>query len=123
MSALSVLVIPSAEKAWKKREALYRKVDFDSAKTIGNFANAWEKKEIFPKSFFDTSVMMQFENIEIPIPIGYKDYLRKLYGDISQDPPITEQVPHHYALMIDVNRSYIDNGDIIGAKINEEVNK
>ncbi len=123
MSAVSVILVPSAEKAWKKRELLYRKIDFDKANTIGNFGNAWEKKEIVPKHFFGATVPMKFEDITVPVPCGYKDYLQRLYGDISKDPPISEQVPHHYAIMIDVNKSYIENNDIISAKIREELNR
>ena len=123
MSALSVILVPSVESAWQKREALYSKIDFDGAKTIGNFANAWEKKEITQKSYFESAVLEKFEDLEMPIPVGYKEYLHKLYGDISKDPPVADQVPHHYALMIDLDRSYIDNGEIIKAKVSEEVNK
>lgn len=123
MSAFSVLIIPSLERAWTKREALYRSVDFDAAETIGNFGNAWGKKEVVPKQYFSTSVDMQFANILLPIPCGYREYLQKLYGDISKDPPKCDQVPHHYALMIDVDKSYVENQDIIRNKVQEELRR
>lgn len=122
-SAFAVLLMPSLEKTWKKQDALYRKLDFDSAKLVGNFGNAWGKKEIVPKHYFDSSTAMPFENIELLVPGGYEEYLKKLYGDITKDPPESEQVPHHFALVIDLNKSYIDNRDVIKAAVCKELKK
>ena len=123
MSALAVILVPSADRAWKKREALFRKIDFDSAKTIGNFGNAWDKKEIVPREYFASAEIKKFEGSDIPVHVGYEKYLAKLYGDITKDPPESEQIPHHYALMIDLEKSYLENNDVILKKINEELKR
>ena len=123
MSMMATIAVPSIEKAWRKQEKLYSKIDFDTAKMIGNFGNAWGKKEIVPKAYFDATEISKFEDVEIYIPSGYEKYLYKLYGDITQDPPKEEQIPHHYALMIDVDRSYVENDAVIKQKICEELNK
>lgn len=37
-----------------------------------------------PKEAYDTAIMMPFENIEIPVPVGYDEILKLKYGDYMQ---------------------------------------
>ncbi len=48
---------------------------------------------------FEKTLMVQFENILVPIPEGYDGYLKANYGDYMKLPPIEErQVPYHSVL-------------------------
>jgi lipopolysaccharide cholinephosphotransferase len=53
------------------------------------------KKEIVPLSVFSETVEMTFEGESYPVPSHYDLYLRTLYGDYIQAPPLEEQVSHH----------------------------
>lgn len=46
-------------------------------------------------SVFSGSVPMKFEDREFPVPIGYHDYLTRLYGDYMRPPDVEEQKTHH----------------------------
>ena len=51
--------------------------------------------EYHKKSVFAEAKDLQFEERTYPCPIGYHDYLTKLYGDYVADPPADKQVTHH----------------------------
>lgn len=44
-------------------------------------------KSIFPVTWFEDSVHMPFENLLIPLPVHYKDYLSLRYGNYYMDMP------------------------------------
>lgn len=58
-------------------------------------------------SVFSGSVPMKFEDREFPVPVGYHEYLTKLYGDYMTPPDMEKQRTHHR------NRCYrkIGSGD------------
>ena len=53
------------------------------------------EKEIFPKAWFSNTVEKAFEGIVIKLPIGYHEYLSKLFGDYMTPPPVEKQISHH----------------------------
>ena len=52
-------------------------------------------REIIPAEVFSDTVEVEFEGNIFPAPVGYDIYLRKLYGDYIQDPPVEQQKTHH----------------------------
>lgn len=42
----------------------------------------------------------RFEDIEVPIPVGYETILTDLYGDYMQLPPENQRVGHHYYSLV-----------------------
>ena len=40
---------------------------------------------VYPKSYFQDSIRMPFENMTMPVPIGYDDILKKKYGDYMKN--------------------------------------
>ena len=52
-------------------------------------------KEIIPAKVFSDTVEVTFEGEKFSAPIGYDEYLRCLYGDYEQDPPLEKQKTHH----------------------------
>ena len=72
-------------------------IKFAGVKTdfVCNFAGAWKEKEIVKRSLLGSVVPHQFENAEYPIPVGYDEFLRGIYGDYMQLPPKEKQVTHH----------------------------
>lgn len=53
------------------------------------------KREFLPAEVFADTVTISFEGEIFPAPIGYDRYLRNLYGNYREDPPINKQKTHH----------------------------
>lgn len=53
------------------------------------------EREIFPKEWFSSAIEVPFENVKMKIPVGYHEYLTKLFGDYMTPPPVNQQVSHH----------------------------
>lgn len=51
--------------------------------------------EIYPRDWMCETACMPFENLNLPIPKGYDNYLRHLYGDYCVI-PVEGQREHHY---------------------------
>ena len=59
----------------------------------------------YPKEYFESAVMVDFEDTKMPIPVGYDGYLRMAFGDYMKLPPEEQRVPSHDAF-IDLTRPY-----------------
>ena len=73
-----------------------RKTPIEGSSFVGG--KAWciyGECEIIPKSVFESTVLVEFEDVTFPAPVGYDIYLRSLYGDYREDPPIDKQKTHH----------------------------
>jgi lipopolysaccharide cholinephosphotransferase len=77
----------------EKDESLLRNIEGDH---ILNYYTLYKlEKEIFPKEWFADTVEVTFEDIKIKLPVGYHQYLTKLFGDYMTPPPDDKQVSHH----------------------------
>lgn len=65
------------------------------ANQVGNFLGRYGEKEIMPKTLFSDVSQMPFEDMFVPVMTGYDNYLKQLYGDYMQLPPLSEQVNRH----------------------------
>jgi len=73
-----------------------KKGSIDGCRYVG--CKAWPiygEREIIPAEVFADSIEVEFEGEMFPAPIGYDVYLRSLYGDYEQDPPLEKQRTHH----------------------------
>ena len=78
---------------WMDNEA--RKYAFGSVPMAGVIANSLGIGEMVDKSVFDSDVYREFEGHEYRVPIGYDTWLRSIYGDYMQLPPVEHRVTHH----------------------------
>lgn len=64
---------------------------------VACLSNPWinKSKEIVPRELFESKIMVEFEGLEFPAPIGYDKFLKSIYGDYMKLPPVSERVPHH----------------------------
>lgn len=61
---------------------------------------------VYPAEDFAEAVWVPFEDTQMPIPIGYDDYLTRVFGDYMELPPLEAQVAHHEAVFVDPEHPY-----------------
>lgn len=80
-----------------KLEKLARVKDYDSSEYIGCVIwLSWGEKDIFPRKWFDETIMMPFDKYEFRVPKEYDRVLRHEYGDYMKLPPEKDRVGHHF---------------------------
>lgn len=68
----------------------------DNCKSITSIAPPGTKKyKVMSREWFTKTLMHRFEDIEVPIPSGYDDYLSLMFGDYMVLPPENKQINHH----------------------------
>lgn len=68
---------------------------FSQNKYLANLHGAWGIKEVAPKEIFNEKILYNFEGYQF---WGIKDYdfwLKKVYGDYMQLPPMNQRIPVH----------------------------
>lgn len=89
-------------KLLAKAEKLHKKYPCKNAKYIGAVECAFNQPgNRYEKEWFSEAIEADFEGYKLPIPIGYDEILKKVYGDYMKLPPIEQQVTHH------TNKMYI----------------
>lgn len=78
---------------WMDNEA--RRYAFGSLPMAGVIVNPLGLGEMIDKSVFDSDIYQEFEGRKYRIPIGYDKWLRSIYGDYMQLPPVEHRVTHH----------------------------
>ncbi|WP_407855919.1 LicD family protein [Enterococcus hailinensis] len=61
---------------------------------------------VYSEADFVGAKLVPFEDTELPIPIGYDNYLKKVFGNYMKLPPVEQRVAHHETVYIDPNNSY-----------------
>ena len=57
--------------------------------------SAGDESRVFKSEWFKDTIQVEFEEKEFYAPAGYDSFLRKVYGDYLELPPIEKQVAHH----------------------------
>lgn len=73
---------------------------------VANLMGAYREKEIVKCEMFGNPVLHLFESIYIFLPEKYEDYLRSIYGNWRELPPIEKRKTQHDFVEIDLNKSY-----------------
>ncbi|MBQ9782218.1 MAG: LicD family protein, partial [Clostridia bacterium] len=81
-----------------KLDKLARELPFDDAPYCATIV-AGGMKNCVPTKYLSEYKLHKFERLMVNIPVGYDEYLRKLYshinnGDYMQLPPIEKRVKH-----------------------------
>lgn len=84
---------------WKNCGKIYRllfkSVKKESAKYCGVIANFTPVLlRIYDTNVFGTKRMIGFEDIQVPAPEKYEEFLKIAYGDYMKLPPKEQQIPH-----------------------------
>ena len=105
-------------KIWKKAEKEMTKYTLEESDGITELCTGpgYMKKK-YPIEAFEDNIFIDFENTKMPIPVGYDIYLKTAFGDYMTPPPKEKQVPHHDAVIVDMENSYLKyKGEYYGRK-------
>ena len=79
-------------KKMQKRASQY----YPESKNLGCVVwPVYGANEIIPKEVFSQTIEVEFEGEKFSAPVGYDTYLRSLYGNYEEDPPLEKQKTHH----------------------------
>ena len=68
----------------------------DKNKYVMTFAERGHfDKEVYDKSYFNKTILMEFEKNKFYIPIEYKKILGQNYGEYMKLPPVEQQISNH----------------------------
>lgn len=86
-------------KWFERQKAFLSKYDFDKSSYVGVLGTVYGEKDCTPRSVYDMTLQMKFEDIEVNVPGGYKEYLDNLYGtDWIKLPDKSKRKTHHNIL-------------------------
>ena len=95
---LNTLVFRKTPNAYAKKLSRFaQKKPYDTCAYVGvtaTYAKILLERNKKADVFYDT-VMLPFERLMLPAPAGYDVYLRHLYGDYMQLPPVEQRVSAH----------------------------
>lgn len=70
--------------------------DYDTSQNVFCYPTIYGTKEQNEKSFYEDTIMMEFEGIPCRVPREYDKKLRGIYGDYMQYPPEHKRKGHDY---------------------------
>lgn len=92
-------------KLIKAIDAIAHTVSYDEAENVIVYSGSYNEREIMPKSFCEGDVIeMPFDGTVINMASGYETYLRGIFGDYMQMPPVEKRVSHHYHALVDLTQ-------------------
>lgn len=87
-AAAGVTRIVGARYYAQRLDRLAKKYPFETSKQVGAVLaiHYWDRETI-EKEKMDRAAYLPFQDRELPVPVGYKEYLANLYGDYMTVPP------------------------------------
>ena len=85
----------NANKLLNAIEKINREVDFDTSQYAGCVSGVYRTKEIMKTSVFKSFISMKFEDFEFQCIRDYDVYLKQLYGNYMELPPVDKRQTHH----------------------------
>ncbi len=83
-------------KWFERQKAYLQKYEFDKAQYVGVLGTAYGERDCTRKSVYDRTLRMPFEDIEVNVSSGYKEYLDNLYGsNWMKWPEESDRKTHH----------------------------
>lgn len=82
---------------WTERQRNFiEKYDFDTSSYVGVLGTVYGERDCTHRFVYDKTVRMPFEDIEVNVAAGYKEYLDNLYGtDWMKLPEEDKRKSHH----------------------------
>lgn len=95
-------------KIWKYAEYQMTKYKITDCNGITELCSGpGYMKNWYPKEAFEKAIFLPFEDIKLPVPVGYDTYLKIAFGDYMKLPPKDRQIASHDVIFMDLNNSYL----------------
>lgn len=85
--------------------------DYEQSEYVASLMGAYLSKEIFQKRILGTPQKVAFENIQVYAVEDCDAYLTQLYGEWRKLPPEEKRVSHHLFTDLDLEHSFLVEGD------------
>jgi len=83
-------------KWYKAQREFLEKYDFDRSDYVGTLGSVYGERDCATRAAYEKTVRMPFEDIEVNVPVGYKEYLDSMYGkDWGELPEESKRKSHH----------------------------
>lgn len=102
----------------EKMEQLRSKIAYDNAQKVYVITHG-RKCMVFPKAYFESVKLMEFEYIKLPVPTAYDAILKSHYGNYKELPPVEDRGQHH-KIFFDPDKPYTE---YIGVMTKKEAEK
>lgn len=113
LAVLMMKLVPnfilSPKKIFKKIDKLSKEKDYNSSNYVINYVGNWYEKELTLKEYFGTPKEYKFENLKVMGPEKIDEYLTGIYGNWRKLPPVEKQISHHDFILLDLNKSYLED--------------
>lgn len=90
----------------RRADKLARRYDYATAKNLVNYNGCYGSREIFPREWAETQTEHLFEGMMVKIPVNSDAYLRNVYGDYMQLPPVEKRVCQHNHVFFDLDKRW-----------------
>lgn len=95
-------------KIWKRAESKMSKYNWEECSKVTELIGSIKGMLLeHPKSDFSSVVRLRFEGYELPVMIGYESYLKKIWGNYMELPPVEKRVAKHDAVYLSTTEPYI----------------
>lgn len=85
------------DKLKSKIIEMTERYDFYESQQAGYILSKYWERDIMPRSIYDKTIYLKFEDMELPAPSGYDAYLQYLFGDYMKLPSEKDRyAPHNY---------------------------
>lgn len=99
------------KKLAQKLNRVAAEKDYDDNVFVGNLVCNYKLNNILRRDYFGTPTSYVFEDAEIYGAEDYEGYLSQVFGNWRKLPPEDQQVSLHLSAELDLNKSYLENGD------------
>ena len=88
-------ILFTSKRLCRKIENSSVKYSFGHSQYVGVTCGFYGEREIMKKEIFSDVAKVEFEGRTFCAPIKYDQYLKNMYGDYMQLPPVKKRVTHH----------------------------
>lgn len=85
-------------------ERTIRKYHYEDSKYVLFYNAVSGLKSMVPKEWVNETILAPFENIKVPIPKHYHEYLTQIYGDYMTPPPVEKRDDRHVFAYLDLEK-------------------
>lgn len=90
-----VLFGTSAAKLISIMQSIAKENDYERCEMVDSLFSPYSQKEMCKKTLIEETVFSDFEGLKVRIPQNYDVYLKMIYGEYLQLPPVEKRVSHH----------------------------